>query len=34
MHAVNQLTPEVALVLAVGLVVFLVIFRRIMRNRR
>jgi hypothetical protein len=34
MHALNQLTPEVAVVLAVGVVVFLVIFRRITRNRR
>jgi hypothetical protein len=34
MHALNQLTPEVAVVLAVGVVVFLVVFRRITRNRR
>jgi hypothetical protein len=34
MHALNQLTPEVAVVLAAGVVVFLVVFRRITRNRR
>jgi len=34
MHGVAHLTPEVGIVLAIGLAIFVVVYRRIFRNPR
>lgn len=34
MHAINQVTPEVLLIMCLGGIAFVLIFRAIFRNRR
>ncbi len=34
MHAIGQITPEIALVLVVGLILFVVAYNRIFRKKR